>query len=485
MAKNKTYIYCNVLPFNYRTAYLYIGSDKYQPGDIVIIPLGSANNERVGLVLEVNEYEEADVPFPIERTKHILRLFGNNESEKLVKEKIKVDAEKDERFKTTEQLDKLSIKEALLINGVGRSEINAGKEQIKSILKSIPNKSQTISDVIADLFGGVVLSPDGKTVTGFKNKAKSIRNNIHIPFGVEAIEDNAFLNVRIDTLFIPKELKHLGKFTLFEPSGKIKSIESIKVENGSNHFISDEIGFYSIAEGKKALIYLFDNSITTYISPEDVSSIEKEVFKYCSNLKSIVLSEGLESFDEYSLPYGTQVGEVYLPKTMKHIHTKNIFYRHCNLNTLPFRIDEENERMFTDEDSIYEVLEDGTYRLVANLYAGKGEALLLEGTSVIGAKAFEHHTNITKIDLPKSLRKIEECAFAQTGLKSLVIPEWVERIESRAFSQCYSLESVQLHSNLKYIAEDAFESCSDLRKIKTKGAKNAFSFENGKIKRNN
>lgn len=54
---------------------------------------------------------------------------------------------------------------------------------------------------------------------------------------------------------------------------------------------------------------------------------------------------------------------------------------------------------------------------------------------------------------------------ACNGLKSIIIPEGVEKIAANAFDSSEHLESVGLPSSLTYIAQDAFSSCISLENI--------------------
>ncbi len=479
MAEDKTYIYCNVLLANNQSPYLYICDFQVHPGDIVVVPVHPENIEKVGLVLDVNGYTDANAPRPAERTKHILRLFGDDESATLMSEKSKVEAERAVRFIPPDRLEKLSIKASLLKYGVGRKKINAGKEKFRAILKGLPEKTK----IVSELYGGIRLSYDGKTVTRFEGPKKKGKITVCIPSGVETIEDNAFLRVKINTLFISKTVKYLGKYTLNGPHGEPKPIESIEVEDGSESFFSDESGFYSIADGKKILIRMLNHSLTSYTAASDITDFEDNAFAGCHMLQKIILPEGVTSFNENALGDDTQVQEVFLPKTVKHLCLKNRFGVHGNrCDTISYHIDEESEYLFTDEDSIYEVLEDGTYKLISCLYTGKGKVLMLEGTGIIGAGAFERHKNVTKVTFPKSLCIIEPKAFSRTGLKTLFVPDGIQRIESGAFSWCQELKSVTLPSSLEYIAPDAFENCQNLRRIKSDGGTPVFSYQNGVVK---
>ncbi len=485
MGNSKTYTYCSVLPANYQSPLYYICDFEIKPGDIVVVPLRS--KKKVGLVLEVNEYTEDTVPFPLAQTRQVERIFSEHETSDLIKEKDKVDAEKAIRFMSDTQLKKISIKESLMRYSVGKEKIDAGKRIMRDILEAVPDKNEIINDMIIDLSDGFILSADGKTVTGYQGKKKNGKTVITVPSGVESIEDNAFLRVAIDTLILPKELRYLGKYTINNPAGSSetypKPIDSIVVEEGNPNYFSDGVGFYSINNGQKRLLRMFSKSASTYVAPADVIAFEAGAFSGCPSLEHIVLTDGVESFDEYSLPYDTRVKEVFLPKTVKELRPKSLSGAYSTWNTVSYRIDEENETLFRDEDSIYAVLDDGSYKLITCLYHGKGKVLFLDGTSTIGRNAFMGHKNVSKVELPQSLRIIEEKAFSDTSLQTVVIPSDVTRIESKAFCLCSELKSVQIDSKVEHIAEDAFQYCSERLKIKSTGGDEYSIDDDGIIKK--
>ncbi len=480
MENEKIYTYCSVLPANYNTPYWYISDFEVKIGDLVIIPIRANNNEKVGLVLEVKKCKKQNAPYPVDQTKHIRRPFGQNEPKNLQKEKALLDSEKDVRIRSADQIEKINIKKCLQKNRVNSAEIDESAKKITDIIKNIPGNNRALNSFCLDLLGGIRLSDNGKIVIGFKNNNPKDKAIIRIPSGVESIEDNAFNNVKIAELYIPKELKNLGEYTLINKNkyGDFypKQIDHIVVEKGNEHFYSDEIGFYSICDDKRRLECLFNKTISTYSFPEDVYSVSEYAFWFCSKLRKVVLSDGFEEFDCSCLP--NEIEEVIIPKRLKKLH---YFEEHVNNESVSFRIDEENEYIFRDEDSIYEVLEDGTYKLIANLYHGKGKVLILEGTSIIGKMAFKGHTNFSTVEFPRTLRVIEEEAFYSTALESLVVPDYVQRIESHAFEDCEYLRNVQLSQDLEYVESNAFDRCPKLKSIKSEGNKKAFSYKNGII----
>ena len=68
------YTYCGVLlPFSNRAFSYRTEDDTIQIGDVVIVPVGGDNEEMEGKVVSVGKYARAGVPYPVERTKFVLK----------------------------------------------------------------------------------------------------------------------------------------------------------------------------------------------------------------------------------------------------------------------------------------------------------------------------------------------------------------------------------------------------------------------------
>lgn len=78
---------------------------------------------------------------------------------------------------------------------------------------------------------------------------------------------------------------------------------------------------------------------------------------------------------------------------------------------------------------------------------------------IIGKEAFSEVKNLGSIKLSNNLIKIEEKAFFESKLKSVIIPKGVQVIGKNAFSLS-SLVSVQFSEGLISIDERAFYSCN-------------------------
>ena len=74
------YIFCNVVFEGGGRTYCYLAdSDDYCEGDWVVVPAGSDNHEAVVLIESIEYHPEAEAPFPVDKTKHILRKYGSDD----------------------------------------------------------------------------------------------------------------------------------------------------------------------------------------------------------------------------------------------------------------------------------------------------------------------------------------------------------------------------------------------------------------------
>lgn len=110
-----------------------------------------------------------------------------------------------------------------------------------------------------------------------------------------------------------------------------------------------------------------------------------------------------------------------------------------------------------------------------------------EGVTHILQEAFVECHNLENIKFPSSTQYLKEGAFAETGLKHVVLPDYVQisryvfeecskletikfgegitRVPMGCFGKCSSLRSVILNSDLERIGEHAFKECHSLTEL--------------------
>lgn len=100
-------------------------------------------------------------------------------------------------------------------------------------------------------------------------------------------------------------------------------------------------------------------------------------------------------------------------------------------------------------------------------YECKLPSVIFEGKlTSIGEKAFYACEGLTKIELGEGIEAVPYQAFARcTSLTSVVLSQTVTLIDENAFEGCTALRTVTLHSSLSTINDSAFVGCSSIGAI--------------------
>lgn len=92
----------------------------------------------------------------------------------------------------------------------------------------------------------------------------------------------------------------------------------------------------------------------------------------------------------------------------------------------------------------------------------------------IAQRKYYKQKDLTTYDINENIKKIGRLAFAESGLKSVVIPDNVEEIEYGAFMSCTSLADVTIPDTVTSIGTKAFEGTAWLNNWKTGEADDDF-----------
>lgn len=105
---------------------------------------------------------------------------------------------------------------------------------------------------------------------------------------------------------------------------------------------------------------------------------------------------------------------------------------------------------------------------VLKLY--KGNATIIEipkDVKIIGKKAFNSLTRISKITFNNKLVEIQDNAFERClMLETIEFPSSLKKIGTQAFLRCSNLKSVKFNDELEEIGKEAFKDCSALKIIR-------------------
>ena len=146
---------------------------------------------------------------------------------------------------------------------------------------------------------------------------------------------------------------------------------------------------------------------------------------YKKDIKSIVLPDGLTSFNQYAFINCSGITSISIPNGVKSI-AYLAFYNCINLKSID----------------------------------------LPDSLKTISVGAFQNCESLTEISIPSGVTKIADYTFDQcSSLTSVTIPKGVTSIGEEAFANCSSLTYVSMPEGIKSIGDSAFCGCSQLNKI--------------------
>lgn len=102
----------------------------------------------------------------------------------------------------------------------------------------------------------------------------------------------------------------------------------------------------------------------------------------------------------------------------------------------------------------YFSISNGDYKTIDGIVYTKNGKIV-----VAGSLGLEH------VAIPEGVEKLGHSAFRNCKMKSVVLPDSIDRIRAKAFYRCKNLESVKLGSNTDAIEDSAFYECCSLKHI--------------------
>ena len=321
------------------------------------------------------------------------------------------------------------------------------------------------------------------------------------------------------------EPKYIGKY-IFESghSGAVIIPETVTY-NGNTYTVTavDEYAFVTGMNGVEVDDPIYSSEVTSVTVPGTIKTVD-DTFHYCSQLRWVVLKEGIERLEGYMFYECPLLEEIYIPSTVTYIGTPYTAYQRFVGNcptlskihvewTTPLTLP---NGAFMDQDitkvSLYvpygckaayaaanywknfkeikeiepEELHDGdtftaqtiegatlTYYVLSTI---EKTVRVREGANVskvtipetvngftvvsIGTEAFENCTNLTEVDIPSTVTEIKSDAFGKCGFTSFVLPKTVTSISGSILYGCSNLTSVSVENG--NTVYDSRENCNGI-----------------------
>lgn len=177
--------------------------------------------------------------------------------------------------------------------------------------------------------------------------------------------------------------------------------------------------------------------IPAQIDGKTVVGIAREAFRDCSNLKEVIIEEGITEIAENAFFNCTNLENIQIPSSVKKIGT----------NAVKNTAWQKNKA-----SSEYIIVND----ILIEINTVKEAYIIPDGVKRIASGIFYSNNKVQKITLPSGIEYIEAYAFAGCGeLSEINIPDSVKVIEYGAFSGCILL-SVEVPKTVENVGIDAF-----------------------------
>ena len=240
---------------------------------------------------------------------------------------------------------------------------------------------------------GNVIKSD-TTIIGKKCFEKCDRNTIYIPDSVKIIEEDAFYGC-----------KNLTKVSL---SNNLKIVKERAFDNCN-------LKFFQLPDSIKAIEWLAFSGVK-------------------DSIKEFYLPKNLEKISPFAFDH-LNVDKLYIPKSI--INFSSVAFK----NVKEFIVDEDNPKYASVDGNLY------SKDLKTLIRLGKNSNKILDVETIAYGSFWNTHGD--KIELPKSVKTIEEKAFIDAKIKTLIIPESVKSINTSAFNFLKCKEIITDNKNIE------------------------------------
>ena len=276
-----------------------------------------------------------------------------------------------------------------------------------------------------------------------------------IPDQIEKIGDDVFMDCKPATkVVIGKGLKKMGK----TPFINCQNLKTITVSPDNTILTAQDNILYSKDMTK---LYLCPSELRTpkIVLPNTVKEIGDYAFLSCIYIKELVLNEGLERIGIEGLYNCSWLEQLTIPASVREIAPSALaLLKKCEKITVA----KDNKTFEAKSDGVNDgklLINKVKNSLHTCLYKGTKDVTVPEGITEVEPFAFLSCRWTESLQLPASVETIGQTAFSDMDmLKEIVIPDKVEVIPRYCINECEELTKITLGKSVKMIEDQAFAS---------------------------
>ncbi len=290
--------------------------------------------------------------------------------------------------------------------------------------------------------------------------------SVRLPKTIHTIGEYAFENcTQLQSIELPAGLTQLGSRT-FSGCTQLQTVELPAGLTGTGEYTFDgctNLQRINLPDGVEELGNgTFNNcsSLTNITLPQGLKGIGEYAFSGCSLLTDIVLPQGLKRIGGYAFSRCSSLTSIELPQGATEIGV-GAFYECSSLTAinLPDGITSISDSMLSETAIASLTIPESVTSIKGFAFSGCEKLASIDfpdGIETIEYYAFENCSQLTSVVLPKKLKMIDEGTFERCiRLASVTFPEGLETIGASAFAEC-RMSAIDLPASIKRIDNKAF-----------------------------
>jgi hypothetical protein len=283
----------------------------------------------------------------------------------------------------------------------------------------------------------IIIDNDIKVLSDSLFKGATNLTNVTIPDSVTNIGSGVFYScTNLRNITIPESVVDVGSFAFYDTAWYNAQPNGI------------------VKVGKT--VYKYKGPVPSSLTIDsDIKSIGARAFEGCKSLTSITIPNSVTSIGTAAFQYSGLIN-VTIPSSVTNIG----FSAFESSSIVSISVDVNNETYSSTDGVLYNKSKSTLVRVP------QVDNFSIPNTVRIIASGAFSSSGIKSVVIPSSITKIDTGAFRDCeSLTNITIPNSVTSIGARAFAHCESLTNITIPNSVTSIGDQAFHSCTSLASI--------------------